>query len=121
MAKFLHLLDDIFTKSDQGILIMENNEVEDSLEDLSDLAVLASGLLNTVLMFGVLSVIYKLPGHDGGGIWPLYIPEHYSDRTSAHLADPYSIAHVSHGALGFLLAFLTGDEQATCLQINISL
>ena len=89
---------------------MENKEnVTDSLESLSDLAVLGSGLLNTVLMFGVLSEMYKLPGHDQGVVWPLYVNEHFSVRTSVHPFDPYSIAHVSHGVLGYILAFLTGN------------
>ena len=80
----------------------------DSLELLSAMSILWMGIVNTVLMFAVLWTFLKLPGHDEGGLFPVYIQEHYSERTSQHLLDPYSFAHVSHGAIGFIVTFLTG-------------
>ena len=30
-----------------------------------------------------------LPGNPNGKLWPIYIPEHYGERNSQHLLDPY--------------------------------
>ena len=38
--------------------------VEDSLKDMSALAVLGVGLLHPILMLGTLLVTYKIPGHE---------------------------------------------------------
>lgn len=43
-----------------------------------------------------------------GGLWPIWIAEHYSDRTSQHPLDPYSFAHVSHGTLGYVFTYTFG-------------
>ncbi len=29
------------------------------------------------------------PGHSDGGLWPIYVPEHYGLRNSQNLLDPY--------------------------------
>ena len=83
---------------------------EDSLGPLSDLAVILLGFLQTGFLLGLVTTAYKLPGHDGGGLWPLYVVEHYSLMTSQNPLDPYSISHVTHGALGYIIVFLTGLE-----------
>ena len=57
-------------------------EEEDSLAELSDLSVILVGLFQTTLLLGMISAVYKLPGHDGGGLWPIYVKEHYSLQTS---------------------------------------
>ena len=57
-------------------------EEEDSLAELSDLSVILVGLFQTTLLLGMISAVYKLPGHDGGGLWPIYVTEHYSLQTS---------------------------------------
>ena len=78
----------------------------------------------------IIYYVCRLPGHDGGGLWPPWISSHYSVRTSQHLLDPYTLAHVryrhsldistylhiyistylqtSHGALSFAAALLLG-------------
>ena len=81
----------------------------DTLQRLSAIAIVWMGIVNTLLMFATLWTVLKLPGHDEGGLWPIFVPEHYSEKTSQHLLDPYSFAHVSHGAIGFIVAFLTGS------------
>ena len=83
---------------------------EDSLAALSDLAVILLGFLQTTLLLGLVTAVYKLPGHDGGGLVPLYVKEHYSLQTSQNPLDPYSISHVTHGALGFIIVFLCDLE-----------
>ena len=47
----------------------------------------------------IIYYLCRLPGHDRGGLWPPWISSHYSVRTSQHLLDPYTLAHVrySHG------------------------
>ena len=57
-------------------------EEDDSLAELSDLSVILVGLFQTTLLLGMISAVYKLPGHDGGGLWPIYVNEHYSLQTS---------------------------------------
>ena len=89
-------------------LILSNGDDVDSLEQLDGVAVVWMGMMNTVLMFSVLKMFLKVPGHEENGYSPVYIPEHYSERTSQHLLDPYSYAHISHGAIGFIFTFLTG-------------
>jgi len=83
---------------------------EDSLEALSDLAVILLGFIQSTVLLGLVTTAYKLPGHDGGGLWPLYVSEHYSLQTSQNPLDPYSISHVTHGALGFIVVFLMDLE-----------
>ena len=83
---------------------------EDSLAPLSDLAVILLGFVQTTFLLGLVTTGYKLPGHDGGGVWPVYVTEHYSLQTSQNPLDPYSISHVTHGALGFIIVFLCDLE-----------
>ena len=92
----------------EDTLVVEDVPVIDTLEDLSDVAVIGLGVLNTILLFGILALNYKLPGHEAGGLWPIWIPEHYSHQTSAHPFDPYSFSHVAHGTLGFVFTELAG-------------
>ena len=83
---------------------------EDSLAPLSDLAVILLGLVHSTFLLGLVTTAYKLPGHDGGGLWPVWVSEHYSLQTSQNPLDPYSISHVTHGALGYILVSLLGLE-----------
>ena len=99
----------MFLQNKTGTAVRTGLE-EDSLGPLSDLAVILLGFLQTSFLLGLVTTAYKLPGHDGGGLWPVYVWEHYSLMTSQNPLDPYSISHVTHGALGFLLVFLSGLE-----------
>ena len=70
-----------------------------------------------------------LPGNPNGKLWPIYIPEHYGERNSQHLLDPYryvskieicrkiwspyyySFVHFGHGLLSYYaFGTLDGDE-----------
>ena len=47
-----------------------------------------------LLILGLWSTAYFLlnqdfPGNPNGKLWPLYIPEHYGERNSQYLFDPY--------------------------------
>merc|ERR1712129_470658 len=61
-----------------------------------------------------------LPGFDGGAFWPVFIPEHYSNRTSAYPLDAYSINHVNHGVFGYLVAEAAGADHTAGLGWNIA-
>jgi len=67
-------------------------------------------LFNAALLLGSLSSLAPLPGHKGGTLWPIFVKEHYSTETSQRLLDPYSISHVNHGMLGFLLISSLGAD-----------
>ena len=84
--------------------------VQDTLAGWSAAAVIGIGVLQTMLIFGLLIKMSKMPGHDAGGLWPVWIPEHYSERTSAYPFDPYSFSHFAHGTLGFTFAYLAGNH-----------
>jgi hypothetical protein len=59
-------------------------------------------------MLSIVGSVYPLPGHDTGGLWPIYVTEHASEATSQNLLDPYSFAHATHGVIGYLAAFFFG-------------
>jgi len=61
-------------------------------------------LIYGVFIMGIVNAIYPLPGHEKGGIWPIYVKEHYSTQTSQNLLDPYSFTHATHGVIGYILA-----------------
>ena len=84
-------------------------ETEDSLATMSDLGVVALGLFHSAFLLALITALHKFPGHDGGSLWPVWVPEHYSLQTSQNPLDPYSISHVTHGALGYIIVFLTGQ------------
>ena len=105
----MSLLSPLLGNNSMQVLVLETEE--DSLANLSDLAVILVGLYQTSILLGMITMVYKLPGHEGGGLWPLYVKEHYSLQTSQNPFDPYSISHVTHGALGYIIVFLTGQRQ----------
>ena len=83
---------------------------QDSLEEFSPAAIIGFCLFNAALMLGTLSSLAPLPGHEGGTLWPIFVKEHYSIDTSQKLLDPYSISHVNHGMLGFLIMSYLGAD-----------
>ena len=74
-------------------------------------------LLNTALCYqwfwldvSVTSLFFSFPGHSDNQLSPIYIPEHYGERSSQHLFDPYSFVHFGHGILSFyVFGFFDGD------------
>ena len=60
--------------------------------------ILSISIIDKVLELRWLIIYYlcRLPGHDRGGLWPPWISSHYSVRTSQHLLDPYTLAHVRY-------------------------
>merc|ERR1711997_59451 len=93
---------------------------EDSLDNFSPAAIIGFGLLNVILMLGTLSSFAPLPGHTNGGLWPIFVKEHYSAQTSQHPLDPYSIGHVNHGVLGFLLSVYLGADLGIGFMMTIA-
>ena len=83
----------------------------DSLESVPSWTVIALGIVNTVLMFATLWTLFDKPGLNDGKLWPIFIPEHHSMRTSKHPFDPYSISHAAHGAFGFIVTLLSGKHK----------
>ena len=56
-----------------------------------DLGFVGQGLIILFLWKAAYFVVENLdfPGNPNGKLWPIYIPEHYGERTSQHLLDPY--------------------------------
>ena len=55
-------------------------------------------------------VFFSFPGHTENKFWPIVIPEHYGERCSQHMFDPYSIIHFGYGILSYsVFGFLDGD------------
>ena len=53
---------------------------------------------------------FSFPGHTENKFWPIVIPEHYGERCSQHMFDPYSIIHFGYGILSYsVFGFLDGD------------
>ena len=82
----MNLVSPLLGNNSMQVLVLETEE--DSLADLSDLAVILVGLYQTSILLGMITMVYKLPGHEGGGLWPLYVKEHYSLQTSQNPFDP---------------------------------
>ena len=68
----------------------------------------AIGVAYSAVMLSIIGAVYPLPGHDTGGMWPLYVVEHASSHTSQNLLDPYSFAHATHGVIGYLATIPLG-------------
>jgi hypothetical protein len=66
------------------------------------------GVAYATVMLSIIGTVYPLPGHDTGGVWPLYVTEHASEATSQNLLDPYSFAHATHGVIGYLATIPLG-------------
>ena len=62
------------------------------------------GIFYSVTILGIVNAVHLLPGHEKGGLWPIYVKSHSSVQTSQNLFDPYSISHASHGVIGYLAA-----------------
>jgi hypothetical protein len=77
-------------------------------------------IFNVMLVLGSISLVASLPGNPNkGAFWPVFIPEHYSERVSSHPLDPYSINHINHGVAGFLLAWALGQNMFHALLFTL--
>jgi len=74
---------------------------------------LAVGTVSSLMLLGFLYIMGIQPGHEDGRFLPIYVPDHYTERTSRHLFDPYSWTHVNHGILGHMAlmgaSYLVGE------------
>jgi len=95
-------------------------ELLDPLKEAPVVLMVATMLWQVVLMLSTVQATIGLPGFDGGGFWPVFIPEHYSNRTSAYPLDAYSINHVNHGVFGYLVAEAAGADHTAGLGWNIA-
>ena len=59
-----------------------------------------SGYANQAILLTIIWVIlnyaflHQFPGHLEGKLFPIFIPEHYGERCSQHLFDPYRDGHM---------------------------
>lgn len=97
---------------------IQRSEVQ-RLEDASAPQVLILTLTYTFATLFTVASLYSLPGSSRGGFWPIIITDVWSPQSSGHPLDPYSINHVNHGVIGFLLAHHFGLDMEKSLLLTI--
>ena len=101
--------------------LISGQDQQKPLEEASAEEVLLVTLVNTVLILGAAAIFAPLPGTSNrGGFYPVFIPEHWSSRVSAYPFDPYTINHVNHGVLFYLLALALGSDMSKALVVTLA-
>jgi len=73
-----------------------------SVYSLDLLTAMTMGTVSSLMVMALTYLVGVRPGHTDGAYLPVYVSDHYTERTSRHPFDPYSWTHVSHGVLGHM-------------------
>jgi len=79
------------------------------------------GIFDTIIILGAIALFApSFPGYDRGSLWPVIIPEHFSERTNTYPIDPYTINHINHGVIVFLIGWIFSCDLASSMLIAVT-